>query len=59
MLMRKEEKALMVFMFGTFTGRFPNDTLVSMVVKGLKRFISQRPRRELSRKLKKCANSFT
>ena len=49
--MRKEEKALMVFMFGTFTGRFPNDTLVSMVVKGLKRFISQRPRRELARKL--------
>ena len=56
---KEGREALVIFMFGTFTGRFPSDTLVSMVEKGLKSFISQRQRRKLARKLKKCANSFT
>ena len=32
---KEAREALMIFMFGTFTGRFPSDTLVSMAVKGL------------------------
>ena len=35
-LTRKEgREALMIFMFDTFTGRFPSNTLVSIAVKGL------------------------
>ena len=32
---KEGREALVIFMFGTFTGRFPSDTLVSMAVKGL------------------------
>ena len=34
---KEGRKALMIFMFGSFTGRFPSDTLVSIAVKGLRR----------------------